>query len=132
VPDLTELDAIVTTLEERLAVLDPILPDVPAIVIPAPSGPTSTTAWCHCYDQHGALEEGVTVKIMLRRGSGDTGVAYDSALASGVSNADGLAAIEIPRGVALRFRARRGRGPWVDFSGTDADLLEIPAIIGAP
>jgi hypothetical protein len=130
VPDLTELDAIVTTLEARLAVLDPILPDVPAIVIPAPSGPTSTVAWCHCYDQHGAVEEGVVISIQML-GGGSDGSAHDSALATGTSDANGLATVEIPRGAALRFHARRGRGRWIAFGGADADELALPAVLGA-
>ena len=104
----------------------------PVVVIPAPSTALQTVAWTRCYDEHGQPESGITIQIKLTQSSG-TGAAWDGAVLEAVSDSEGLATAEIPRGAGLRFSARRGTdGAWVRFGGVDADTLALPALQGAP
>lgn len=105
------------------------VPDGPVAVIPAPSGPTKTIAWAYCYDVHGALAAGIEVVIRMRDAVGSKG-AYSAQVVKALSGANGIATLEIPRNPKARFDVRRGAGPWIEFSGVDADSIELPAVIG--
>jgi hypothetical protein len=111
-----------TRIEEQVA-------SVPVAVIPAPPLDTQTTAWCYCYDQHGALAIGVTVKVWLRRSTGTSG-AYSREIASGVSNSQGIASCILPKGAFLEFEAARADGSRVRFTGTASSTLQMPTMIG--
>jgi hypothetical protein len=101
----------------------------PVIVLPAPTV-GQTTAWCMCYDENGLVEEGVKIHITCIDASG-FGEAYDGTTVRLISNSDGLAAGQIPRGVGLSFVAWRGSSSkLVEFSGVDMDTVEIPSMIG--
>ncbi|MDF9393859.1 MULTISPECIES: hypothetical protein [Methylococcus] len=105
------------------------VPSGPVISIPAPSGPTKTVALAYCYDVHGAAVAGVEVVIRMRDAVGSKG-AYSAQVMKALSDANGIATLEIPRNPKARFDVRRGAGPWVEFSGVDADSIELPAVIG--
>ncbi|MGI2326057.1 MULTISPECIES: hypothetical protein [unclassified Methylococcus] len=114
------------------AINDRIVYNVPAgpvVSIPAPSGPTKTIAWTYCYDVHGALAAGIEVMIRMRDAVGSKG-AYSAQVVKALSGADGIATLEIPRNPKALFDVRRGSGPWIEFSGVDADSIELPAVIG--
>lgn len=123
---LQDLTAQVTEVNERIVFQ---VPAGPVVTIPAPST-GQTTAWAACYDEHGVPEVGVSIDIKLAGTGAVTGSAWDGKLISIVSNAQGIASAPIPRQVGLRFACRRNHGPWVTFTGVDADSLELPAIIG--
>lgn len=121
--------ASITAMEERLAEQ---VPEGPVGAVPGAAA-GQTTAWAMCYDATGAPEEGVEVSIKIVSATGAGGAAYDSVIASGESNVDGLVQIPIPRGAGLLFAARRGAvGRWIWFRGVDADTLALPRMIGSP
>jgi hypothetical protein len=129
--DTSALTDAVAALEARLAVLDPILPEVPSVVIPAPISPASTVAWCYCVDAHGAPDPGVEITIYAISAGAD-GTAFTPAPMVAIADAQGLATVEIPRQAGMTFSARRGQGRSATFVGVDADSLELPAILGTP
>ena len=105
---------------------------LPVITIPAVPA-QQTLAWVRCFDEHGAIEPGVTITLRLTsvpRGGG-TG-AYDATPVVAVSGLDGIASALIPRGADLTFSGWRAGGSPVRFQGVDADVLELPAMIGKP
>lgn len=115
------------------AVYDRLLaavPAGPAAVIPSPPSATQTTAYAYCFDEHGALAEGVTVEVALRAASGTD--LYSKVFATATSDDDGLATLTIPRGGSLDFAVRRGGAPnrWVPFRGVNAATLHLPGTIG--
>jgi hypothetical protein len=105
------------------------VPTGPVDVIPAPSSPTKTVAWAYCYDAHGAPTANIEVMIKLLDAGAAKG-AYAAQVVKALSNAAGIAILEIHRNPLARFHVRRGAGPWVEFSGVDADSIELPAVIG--
>ncbi len=115
------------------------VPSGPVVITPSPDA-SQTTAWCMCYDESGAPEEGVALQIKCVGSTMATG-AYDTTVRTLTSNVDGLASGLIPRGASLLFEARasllfearRGtRGRYVRFSGVDADTLQLPTLLGTP
>lgn len=119
------------TLSDIYARIEDQVEDGPVIVLPAPEIASQTVAWCVCYDQNGDVEEGARVFVRIKSGGSQAG-AYDSRPAVGVSNADGVASVIVPRDASLVFEAKRGGGAWVTFSGAATETLELPAIIGMP
>lgn len=128
--DVGTLQSDVSDISARI--LEQIPEETPALVIPAPTEETMTTAYIYCYDEHGVPEEGVIIQIRLRAlGTGLDGLAFDTARIEAVSNSDGLATAEIPRGASLQFQARRGTtGAWTTFAGANTETLELPALLG--
>lgn len=118
--------ASITAMEARL---EEQVPADPVVVIPAP-GVGQTMAWAMCYDQDGELEEGVTITITCIRTTQDG--AFDAAQITLTSDANGLASGAIPRGVGLKFTAKRGNGNSVQFWGADAETLQLPPLLGTP
>lgn len=132
-PDLSALDttlqnltAQVTETNERIVFQ---VPDGPVITLAAPVA-GQTTAWTVCYDEHGVAEAGVSIQVKLYAGIQGPGAAYDGATLTATSGANGVASLQLPRNAALRFKCRRGTGPWIAFSGVDAETLELPLLIG--
>ncbi len=105
----------------------------PVAVIPAPSHETQTVAYAYCYDANGTALEGViiTIQVIATTTTGG-GAAYSGITVTAVSNALGVASVEIPRGTHITFRAKRGNGRWMQFTGVDADTVQIPYIVGHP
>lgn len=124
---LTALTEAVEAVEARIAEQ---VPDGPVVPVPAPAA-GQTTAWALCYNGAGVAEEGVSISVKLVSATG-SGSAYDKEVITATSDANGMAALAIPRGDTLRFSARRGTGAWVTFSGVDAETLELPALLGNP
>lgn len=128
-------DAVRTEIAPELAIIEAIndrielqVPDGPVLVVPAPSA-GQTTAWTMCYDEHGEPEADVPITVRLY-GTGTAATsAWDAAAITVNSSAEGLASLSLPRNAGLRFQVRRGLGPWVKFSGVDAETLELPAIL---
>ena len=102
----------------------------PVLVVPAPASSGETIAWCRCWDEHGDAEEGVLIEVQLVSVPKGTGDAYDTAIASASSNADGLASVSIARGDGFKYRTRRNGGQWKAFTGVDADSIELPDFVG--
>ena len=130
--DLSQLDETLTGLTEQVTAVNARIelqvPDGPVLVVPAPSL-GQTTAWTMCYDEHGAPEADVPITVRLYGTGTATTSAWDSAAITVNSNAEGLASLSLPRNAGLRFQVRRGSGPWIKFSGVDAETLELPAIL---
>lgn len=55
-----------------------------------PSDPGQVTGFIYCYDEVGAVEEGVEIHLHQQRPISGTGIAYDDAVRTGTSDADGL------------------------------------------
>lgn len=55
-----------------------------------PSDPGQVTGFIYCYDEVGAVEEGVEIHLHQQRPISGTGIAYDDAVRTGISDADGL------------------------------------------
>ena len=102
----------------------------PVLVVPAPASSGETIAWCRCWDEHGDAEEGVLIEVQLVSVPKGTGDAYDTAIASASSNADGLASVSIARGDGFKYLTRRNGGQWKAFTGVDADSIELPDLMG--
>jgi hypothetical protein len=119
-----ELDTI-TAINDRIELQ---VPEGPVVVIPAPAI-GQTTAWTMCYDEHGLAAENVEIAVQLYATGAVATSAWESTPILAYSNADGLAAVSLPRKAGLRFQVRRGSGAWVSFSGVDAATLELPAIV---
>lgn len=101
-------------------------------VTPA-TDPGQTNAYVTCYDATGAVDAGVVVTIELEKldySNTGTGHGFSSAPSVGTSGNDGVAMIVIPRGSALRFKARRGTGTWFPFAGVDSGSLQLPDLVG--
>jgi hypothetical protein len=103
-------------------------PTTPAVTIPAPPSSTQTTAWCYVYDKAGALADGAKITVSIYSVTGTHG-AYSSLIGEALS-VDGVASLSIPRGAHLKFNVRRGNGLPVQFSGADADTLQMPTVVG--
>lgn len=115
------------------AIYDRLLASVPAgpaAVIPSPPSETQTTAFAYCFDERGALAQGVTVEVAMREAGGTD--LYSAVFATATSDSVGLATLMIPRGGALEFAVRRGGAPnrWVPFRGVNAATLRLPGTIG--
>lgn len=119
-----DVDAIIDRIEEQVA-------EGPVLVVPAPSADTKTIAWVRCFDANGGLASGVVIQIAAYKAP-TQGAAYSGDIVELVSDEDGVAAGEIPRGVGLRFKARRGTtgNNWVRFDGVDEETLELPSLLG--
>lgn len=120
--------ASVNALADRLAEQ---VPTGPVMVLPAPET-GQTVAYVRCLSSAGAAESEVIVHVqMVRTRAGATGYAYSGDALVGESNADGLAAITIPRAPGAIFRAWRGDGGrQVTFAGVDAETVAIPDLLG--
>jgi hypothetical protein len=115
---------------DLLPVVQPPGASLPAIempVIPA----LQTLARVRCFDEHGVVEQGVAITIELvsvRRD--EASGAYDRTPIPAVSGSDGWASALIPRGTFLGFKANRNGGAPVRFDGVDAEVLDMPAMLG--
>lgn len=120
--------ASVNALADRLAEQ---VPTGPVMVLPAPET-GQTVAYVRCLSSAGAAESEVIVHVqMVRTRAGATGYAYSGDALVGESNADGLAAITIPRAPGAIFRAWRGdTGRQITFAGVDAETVAIPDLLG--
>lgn len=125
---LSSIESTVNDIYERIVFTTPEGPVVP---IPAPTANNVTIAYSYCYDTHGQPVAGVpiTIKLMevvspLPKGS------YLSDEITFVSNVDGIAMTEIPRGTSFRFRVKSGKnGSWIEFKGVDAESYQLPFLI---
>ena len=106
------------------------VPSGPVMVTPS-TDPSQTLAWTMCYDVNGEPEVGVELQIRCVFSTMPTGT-YCSDVMSVTSDANGLAAVLVPRGAGLQFEARRThRGRYTRFQGTDGDTLPMPTLLAA-
>jgi hypothetical protein len=125
VSDLEPLQSAIDAIAERL---EEQVPTGGVVVLPQPQA-GSTVAWVVAVDETGALEADVDFELYLSAVKGD-GTGYTSDVQEATSDAEGLVTFTIPRGEHLSFRCRRSGGEWISFYGDDADVLEMPAMIG--
>jgi hypothetical protein len=96
-----------------------------------PSDPGLVTGYLYCYDEEGQIEQGVTVRLRQTVAVSGTGVGYDSAPRTAVSDATGLVQFAglFPGG---KYQIRRETGSWYDFTiDTGAtDPYALPSILG--
>jgi hypothetical protein len=97
----------------------------------APSPPGLVTGYLCCYDEQGQIEPGVTIRLRQTAAVSGTGVGYDSASRTAVSDATGLVQFAglFP---GAKYQIRRETGSWYD-STIDAgatDPYALPSILG--
>lgn len=101
------------------------------ISVPA-SDPGMVTGYLYAYSDAGVVESGAAVDVQIRSTTG-SGNAYDSAIRTETSNAQGLVAFANMH-IGASYRMRRGiAGRWVEFTvpTTATSPYALPSIVGA-
>jgi hypothetical protein len=96
-----------------------------------PSEPGLVTGYLYCYDEEGQIEQGVTVRLRQTAAVSGTGVGYDSATRTAVSDATGLVQFTglFP---GAKYQIRRETASWYDFpiDAGATDPYALPSILG--
>lgn len=92
--------------------------------------PGQTTGFARIYGKTGAVEKDVTVQVqLLSANPGTDGISYDAEVVSKISDVSGdVEFTGLWRGGL--YRARRSKGPWVEFTADDAATTPLPPTIG--
>jgi hypothetical protein len=100
--------------------------------IDPPESPLMSLLTVLCLDENGMPEADVEVDLrIVTVPTGDTNIAYKGNKKTGVSDANGIAMIEAPRG--SRCQIKRGPGAdWKTIAIADAASTDIESIIGSP
>lgn len=102
-----------------------------AISITAPADPGFATLAIRCWGTNGAIEVGVTVKVQVVKAPSGTGEAFDDAIVSAVTAADGYARFTVPKSCQVKYwRGTNGPKETADI-GTSG-VVYIDNTIGSP
>lgn len=101
-----------------------------AVVITPASNPLQTTAYITTYDAHGEIDGGETISFRMLIGDGVAGRSFGATTTATSHAVTGLLTVSLVRNAT--YRARRGRGEWVEFEADDADTFALPPVLGIP
>src|SRR5690606_31445060 len=102
-----------------------------AITVSA-SAPGFSTGVLTCYDEDGAVEQGVTIRARIIKGPGTAGLSYDQTYRDEVSGVDGVVQITNMVIGATYEIVRGDRIGRAEVTVPNAPSFNLPEVLGQP